>query len=61
MKGYTRELNGTIYKYVKFKKPIGYDGGQETEWLRVELSNGFYHGHPITGKRLREQCEECIP
>ncbi len=61
MTGYTREVNGTLYKYVKFDKSIGFDQGQETQWLRVELSNGFYHGHPITGRRLREQCSECIP
>lgn len=51
--------NGTIYKFVKFDKVIGYESGKPTEWLRVEWSSGKYHGHPIDLERLRKQCPEC--
>lgn len=52
---------GTIYKFVKFQDDIGFDGGKGTKWLRVEWSSGSYHGHPISPKRLLEQCSDCIP
>jgi hypothetical protein len=51
--------NGTYYKYVHFDKPIGFDGGVETHWLRVEWSSGQYHGHPISNQRIHTQCSEC--
>jgi hypothetical protein len=52
---------GTVYKFVKFDNPIGFDSGEATQWLRVEWSSGFYHGHPINPKRLAKQCPECFP
>lgn len=66
MKGFYKSFNeggkkGTIYKYVKFQDDIGFDGGKGTQWLRVEWSSGSYHGHPISPKRLLEQCSDCIP
>lgn len=66
MKGYYKSFSdggkkGTIYKFVKFKKPIGFDLGEETQWLRVEWSSHNYHGHPISIDRLAKQCPDCIP
>ena len=66
MKGFYKSFSeggkkGTIYKFVKFQDEIGYDGGKGTQWLRVEWSSGNYHGHPISPKRILEQCPECVP
>lgn len=66
MKGFYKSFKsggkkGTVYKFVKFQDDIGFDGGKGTKWLRVEWSSGSYHGHPISPKRLAEQCPECIP
>lgn len=66
MKGYYKSFStggkkGTIYKFVKFEDDIGFDGGKGTKWLRVEWSSGHYHGHPISPKRLAEQCPDCLP
>lgn len=66
MKGYYKAFEkggkkGTIYKFVKFQDDIGFDGGKGTKWMRVEWSSGSYHGHPISPKRLLEQCPDCIP
>jgi hypothetical protein len=66
MKGHYKSFaqggkKGTIYKFVKFEDDIGFDGGKGTKWLRVEWSSGSYHGHPISPKRLLEQCPDCIP
>lgn len=51
---------GTFYKYVKFDKVIGFEGGNETQWMRVEWSSGQYHGHPISLERLHAQCASCL-
>lgn len=66
MKGHYKSFNeggkkGTLYKFVKFQDDIGFDGGEGTQWLRVEWSSGTYHGHPISTKRLQRQCPECFP
>jgi hypothetical protein len=66
MKGYYKSFSeggkkSTVYKFVKFEDDIGFDGGKETKWLRVEWSSDSYHGHPISSKRLLQQCPDCIP
>lgn len=65
MKGFYKAFNeggkkSTIYKYVQFQDDIGFDGGKGTKWMRVEWSSGAYHGHPISPKRVAEQCKECF-
>ena len=66
MKGHYKSFSeggkkSTVYKFVKFQDDIGFDGGKETKWLRVEWSSDSYHGHPISSKRLLQQCPDCIP
>ena len=43
----------TYYFFHKFEKPIGYNLGKETNWIRVELSGGTIHGHPTTLQDVR--------
>ncbi|MEK3789133.1 hypothetical protein [Paenibacillus sp. FSL K6-1230] len=44
---------GSTYFIYDAGKPVGYDLGVETSWIRAELtSGGIYHGHPIAGNRL---------
>ena len=50
---------GTFYKFVKFDDVVGFDGGKGTKWLRVEWSSGYFHGHPMSAKRIQKQCPEC--
>lgn len=58
--GVFREKRGTLYKYVKLERPVGYDSGELTHYMRVELSHsGEYHGHPMSLARIRTDCPEC--
>jgi hypothetical protein len=59
--GVYREERGTMYKYVEFDTPVGYDSGQITRFMRVELgANGEFHGHPMNEARIRRVCPECL-
>lgn len=52
--GFIKEDKGTMYKYVRFKNTVGYDGGTETKFMRVEISaSGEFHGHPMSIDRVR--------
>lgn len=58
--GIFKPHGGSIYKYVKFDSVVGYDRGQPTQWMRVELdSNNEYHGHPMGFDRVSYSCREC--
>ena len=61
--GIYQSHSGSVYKYVKFERPVGYDSGQITQWIRVEVTAtgtvGEFHGHPIEPRRLLQQCPEC--
>jgi|GEM_PF-2374179 hypothetical protein len=50
--------NGGVWGIFRFNKPVGYDGGEKTNWIRAELSSGTIHGHPMrpgrVGKYVRE-------
>ena len=40
--------NGKTWKVMEFNDIIGASGGAETKYMRVEMSGGTIHGHPIT-------------
>lgn len=44
----TKVTNGKTWRVMKFDKIIGASGGVETQYMRVEMSAGTIHGHPIT-------------
>lgn len=44
----------TTYFFYQVDKIVGYDNGQPTSWIRVELSGGEYHGHPISLERVQK-------
>jgi hypothetical protein len=46
--------NGAFWKIHRFEKPVGFDGGVETHWIRAEYSSGTYHGHPMSISRVRK-------
>lgn len=52
---------GAYYFFYKFDKPIGYNNGKPTQWVRVELSNpdplgkSQIHGHPTTLEEVRKR------
>jgi hypothetical protein len=49
---------GAFWKFFRFEKPIGYDGGVRTHWIRVEYSSGTYHGHPMRVDRVRKYIKD---
>ena len=46
--------NGAIWSIYKFDKPVGYDGGKPTNWIRAEVSSGTFHGHPMSEQRVQK-------
>ncbi|BFH16747.1 RHS repeat-associated core domain-containing protein [Paenibacillus melissococcoides] len=53
---------GATYFIYDAGRPVGYDLGVETSWVRAELtSGGVYHGHPIAGKRLEDYLKLAKP
>lgn len=61
MEGYNIQHGSTYFKYVKMDNPVGYDMGQEARWVRVELTSGkIFHGQPVSDRRMRELCAECL-
>ncbi|WP_245703556.1 RHS repeat-associated core domain-containing protein [Paenibacillus nuruki] len=55
------EEKGAIYFIYDTGKPIGYDLGIETSWIRTEItSGGVFHGYPIAGKRLEEYLGKAV-
>lgn len=40
--------NGKPWKVKDMGKIIGASEGKESQWVRVELSGGTIHGHPIS-------------
>lgn len=58
--GIHQNHGGTMYKFVRFDNVVGYDRGQPTKWMRVEVSvDGSYHGHPMGFDRVTGSCGEC--
>lgn len=53
--------NATLYKFERFADPIGYDQGQETRWIRVEVSSGVFHGHPVSITTVRKYLKDAEP
>ncbi|MCY9517913.1 hypothetical protein [Paenibacillus apiarius] len=52
---------GAIYFFYNVGKKVGYDLGDETTWIRAELtSGGVYHGHPISSKRLSKYIDKAL-
>jgi hypothetical protein len=50
--------NGAFWKIHRFDKPIGFDGGSETHWIRAEYSSGTYHGHPMSVDRVKKYIKD---
>ncbi len=46
--------SGGIWSIYKFDKPVGYDGGKPTHWIRAEVSSGTFHGHPMSEQRVKK-------
>ncbi|MFT3927537.1 MAG: SpvB/TcaC N-terminal domain-containing protein [Myxococcales bacterium] len=46
--------SGKSWKVMEFAEEIGASGGKSSRWVRVELSGGTIHGHPITEATFRE-------
>lgn len=44
----TPVTNGKTWKVMEFDNIIGASAGKETRFMRVEMSAGTIHGHPIT-------------
>lgn len=44
---YYDEGKEQLWKIYKSNKPVGFNDGTSTNWIRVEISSGKYHGHPI--------------
>lgn len=56
-----QEGNGRMFKFVEFPDVVGFDGGQPTRFMRVELSpTGEFHGHPMSLQRVRSACSTCV-
>lgn len=56
-----QEGSGRMFKYVEFPDVVGFDGGQPTRFMRVELSpTGEFHGHPMSLQRVRSACSSCV-
>jgi hypothetical protein len=43
---------GALHKYAYINKAVGFDSGQQTNWIRVEVSGGVFHGHPMKRSRV---------
>uniref|UniRef100_UPI003703A22D ribonuclease YeeF family protein n=1 Tax=Bacillus pumilus TaxID=1408 RepID=UPI003703A22D len=53
---------GAVYFIYNTGRPVGFDLGVETSWVRAELtSSGVFHGHPIAGNRLQEYLKIAKP
>lgn len=53
--GVLRENQGTLFKFVRFESPVGYDLGKPTYFMRVEIGpSGEFHGHPMSPSRVRD-------
>ena len=51
-KGFVLDKGNTQYFYQQFDRPIGYDNGTATTWIRAEITSKTYHGHPMRPDRL---------
>lgn len=57
--GVVKDHKGSMFKYVRFTHPVGYDGGKETYFMRVEItSTGVFHGHPMSVDRVKASIGE---
>ena len=44
----------TLYKVYAAERAVGASEGEESRWVRVEDTNGDFHGHPISQRRYEE-------
>lgn len=57
--GVVKDHKGSMFKYVRFQHPVGFDGGAETAFMRVEItSTGVFHGHPMSLARVKDAIGE---
>jgi hypothetical protein len=56
---YVDKDKNVVYFFYDTRRPVGYDGGDETTWIRAELrkdeNTPVLHGHPISVKRLENE------
>ena len=50
----TAATNGKNFKVMAFDYVIGANEGQEVKWMRVEMTSGTIHGHPISLQEYRK-------
>jgi hypothetical protein len=51
----------TIYKVLEFAAHIGASKGTPSRWVKVEVTNGEYHGRPITSEEYARFVGSQIP
>ena len=51
----------TIYKVHEFGDEIGASNGTSSRWVKVECTNGEYHGRPISADEYRKHMSQRIP
>jgi hypothetical protein len=50
-----KDANGTSYRLFRSETPVGWDGGEPTNWIRAEMTSGdVFHGHPMSPSRVRK-------
>ena len=51
----------TIYKVHEFPSDIGASNGQPSRWVKVESTNGEFHGRPIAEIEYRRFMNRIVP
>lgn len=51
----------TIYKVNEFPMDVGASDGRPSRWVKVESTNGEYHGRPISEQEYRKLMNRVIP
>jgi len=59
-KGFIVDHGGGYHSYIQFDRPIGYNNGQATTWIRSELSGGSYHGHPVLENQVPQPAKDFL-
>jgi len=51
----------TIYKVKQFDQDVGASSGLPSRWVKIEITNGQYHGRPITQVEFDRLMKQPIP
>src|SRR6267143_4141077 len=50
-----------VFKVHEFPDHVGASNGQPSRWVKVEVTNGEYHGRPITREQYARWAAQQIP